>query len=114
MRLSTVLLLAVLCGCATDNSPDEPVGPDRWSGTYRYNGTRTVLAREGRYYRFSDARLGRFYFRLTKGGFLEDDRTHQLVRVFPNVRDDASSSDRPYSTLRMSWLDDYLTLIRVP
>jgi len=113
MRHWIVPFLVFMFACGTAEKPSEPAGPDRWSGTYRYNGVRTELKLDGRFYRFSDARLGRFYFRLT-GGFLEDDTRKPPVRVFPNVQDDTSGTDTPYRTLRLSWTDEDMTLIRVP
>ena len=114
MRMLVVLFFALLFSCGTPAERLEPAGPDRWSGTYRYGGTRTELRREGRFYTFSDARLGGFRFRLMEGGFLEDDTRSRPVRVFPNVQDDVSKTDRPYRSLRMSWVDEDWILIRVP
>ena len=114
MRIPIVPFLVLVAACTAPRQPQEPTGPDRWSGTYRYGGTRTELRREGRYYRFSDARLGGFYFRLTDGGFLEDDRQSEPVRVMPDVRDDTSKTDRPYRSLRIIVPDDTLILLRIP
>lgn len=114
MRFLTIPLLALTIACSSTSTPRQPPEPDRWSGTYRYGGTRTELAWKEGYFRFSDARLGRFFFRYVDGGFLEDDTPSKPVRVFPDVRDDTSGSDRPYRSLRLVFRDDDLMLLRVP
>ena len=112
MRWIVVLSAVALgCGAAPDPAPAEQA--ERWTGQYRYQGTRTELRREGRYFRFSDARLGRYSFRLTAGGFLEDDTPDIPVRVFPDVKDDASHSATPYRSLRLTIVDEHLILLRV-
>ena len=102
----------LLVGCA--GAPEQaPPGPELWSGTYRYGGTQTELALHGDFYRFSDARLGRFYFRAEPGGWLEDDRSREPVRLYPDVASSEAKPPRPYRTLRIVWRDDDLFLTRV-
>jgi hypothetical protein len=83
MRTACPIVLALLIACAAAPPPAADSGPDLWTGTYRYNGTRTRLEREGKFYRFSDARLAQFRFRLVPGDWLEDDTMREPVRVYP-------------------------------
>ena len=112
MRRRQLSAFLLLVGCAGSAAPDAAPGPDLWSGSYRYGGTRTKLAREGKYYRFSDARLRRYYFRAETGGWLEDDTTRDPVRVYPDIASANAKPPRPYRTLRIVWRDEDLFLER--
>jgi len=113
MRTLLLPLLVLAVACGSPPAPVDAAEAGRWTGSYRYGGTRTELRQEGRFFRFSDARLGRFAFRLTSGGFLEDDTTGRPVRVFPDVRDDAAGGARPFRSLRLTNGDEHLILLRV-
>lgn len=112
IRIVPVLALAVACG--TPPAPATDAEAARWTGRYRYGGTRTELRREGQFFRFSDARLGGYSFRLTRGGFLEDDTFDRPVQVFPSVHDDNPESTGPYRSLRLTIVDEHLILLRIP
>lgn len=106
-----MLGLWLLAGCAAPETIQPPTGDDPWLGDYRYGGTDTKLQIEGNYYRFSDPRLARFYFRLNPGGWLEDE-TRDPVYVYGDVKSAEAGDGRPYRTLRVVWRDEDLFLTR--
>ena len=110
MRTACGIVLVLLAACTADPPPAPDSGPDPWTGEYRYDGTRTWLAREGKFFRFSDAKLSRFYFRVIPGGWLEDDTPCEPVRVFPDAR--SARDGTPYRSLRFVFEDDDFLLIR--
>ena len=113
MRRLGPLFTLLVAACGSTSDEPEAVDADRWSGTYRYQGMTTTLRKEGRFYRFSDARFGRFRFRDVGGSYLEDDQQRPAVRVFAGGGGKAFKSEAPYPSLRLTAHDEDWILLRV-